>query len=261
MKKALCALLAVVMTGVMCLGFTGCQNKSGGTFTVGFDKEFPPMGFVDKDGNYVGFDLDLAQEVAKRLGLEYKAQPIEWDFKTTELSTGNIDCVWNGFTMTGREDEYTWSKPYLNNQQVFIVLTDATYTDKASLAGTSVAVQEDSSAQAAVNDDKNKDFKATLKEVISTPTNLNALMELDTGKVNAVLMDEVVARYNIEQNEGKYKLLEEPLAAEKYAIGFNLGNTELRDKVDKALQEMTDDGTMAKISEKWFGKDITIFGK
>lgn len=261
MKKALCALMAFVVTGMMCLGFTGCQSKSGGTFTVGFDKSFPPMGFVDGDGNYVGFDLDLAQEVAKRIGLEYKPQPVEWEFKKTELETGNVDCIWNGFTMTGREDEYTWSKPYLNNQQIFIVLADAAYTDKASLAGTTVAVQEDSSAQAAINKNDNQSFTSTLKNVIATPTNLDALMELDTKKVDAVLMDEVVARYNMEQNPGKYKVLDEALAAEQYAIGFNLGNTELCEKVNTALQEMTDDGTMAKISEKWFGKDITIFGK
>lgn len=261
MKKVLCALMAVITVCAMCLGFTGCQKKSGGTFTVGFDKSFPPMGFVDGSGAYVGFDLDLAQEVAKRLGLEYKPQPVEWDFKKTELETGNVDCIWNGFTMTDRENEYTWSKPYLNNQQVFIVLADSSYTDKASLAGAKIAVQEDSSAQAAINKDENQGFTATLSSVIATPTNLDALMELDTKKVDAVLMDEVVARYNVEQNPGKYKVLDEPLASELYAIGFKLGNTELCDKVNKALQEMNDDGTMKKISEKWFGKDITIFGK
>lgn len=256
MKKILSTLLCLLMLTAVGAGFSGC-GKEEGTLTVGFDKAFPPMGFVDDSGNYIGFDLDLAQEVAKRLNLTYKAQPIDWTMKKTELSTGNIDCVWNGFTMTGRENEYTWSKPYLNNQQVFVVLTDAAYTDKASLAGTILAVQEDSSAQAAV--DENADFAATLNNLIVTQTNLDALMELDTGKVNAVLMDEVVARYNMEQNPGKYKLLEEPLSTEQYAVGFQLGNTELRDKVNTALGEMAADGTMKKISEKWFGKDMTTF--
>ena len=258
MKKTLCAFLSTIMLVVLCFGLSGCQNKSKDTFTVGFDKSFPPMGFV-ADGEYVGFDLDLAQEVAKRIGLKYQPQPVNWDFKKNELDSGNIDCIWNGFTMTNREDEYTWSKPYLNNQQIFIVLKDSEYTDKASLNGVTLALQDDSSAQACLNEEENKEFASTLKDVVATPTNLDALMELDTKKVDAVLMDEVVARYNMEQNPGKYKVLDEPLAAEQYAIGFKLGNTELCEKVEKALQEMKDDGTMKKISEKWFGKDITIF--
>lgn len=258
MKKVLSIVLCLAMIAVLCAGFAGCSKETG-TFTVGFDDAFPPMGFVDDSGNYVGFDLDLAKEVANRLGLKYVPQPIDWGMKTAELESGKIDCIWNGFTITGRENDYTWSEPYLNNSQVFVVPIDSDFTDLASLAGSVLAVQEDSSAQAAV--EENADFAATLSQVITTQTNLDAFLELDTGKVSAILMDEVVARYNMEQNPGKYKLLDEPLSSEEYAIGFLLGNTELRDKVSKALGDMAADGTMKEISEKWFGKDITTFGK
>ena len=116
---------------------------------VGFDKSYPPYGFVGDDGEYTGFDLELAQEVAKRLGLDYKAQPIAWDSKDMELESGNIDCIWNGFTMTGREDDYTWTEPYMANQQVFVVANDSDINSQADLAGKIVEVQADSSAEAA----------------------------------------------------------------------------------------------------------------
>ena len=128
------------------------KTTDGGTLIVGFDQDFPPMGFVGDDGEYTGFDLELAQEVAKRLGLEYKAQPIAWDSKDMELESGNIDCIWNGFTMTGREDDYTWTEPYMANQQVFVVANDSDINSQADLAGKIVEVQADSSAEAALKD-------------------------------------------------------------------------------------------------------------
>ena len=126
------------------------EGSGGGTLIVGFDQDFPPMGFMGDDGEYTGFDLELAQEVAKRLGLEYKAQPIAWDSKDMELEAGNIDCIWNGFTMTGREDDYTWSEPYMANTQVFVVAKDSGIASQEDLAGKIVECQVDSSAEAAL---------------------------------------------------------------------------------------------------------------
>lgn len=236
------------------------ENKaSEGTFTVGFDQDFPPMGFVGEDGEYTGFDLELAQETAKRLGLTYVAQPIAWDAKNMELESGNIDCIWNGFTMTGREDEYTWSEPYMENSQVVVVMEDSGIETLADLAGKIVEVQADSSAEAALKE--MTDLTSTFGTLQTTPDYNTAFMDLEMGSVDAIAMDVIVAGYQMQEREGNFKLLDETLASEEYAIGFKKGNTELCEKVQKTLEEMAEDGTMAEISKKWFGEDITTIGK
>ena len=232
---------------------------AGGTLIVGFDQDFPPMGFMGDNGEYTGFDLELAQEVAKRLGLEYKAQPIAWDSKDMELNSGNIDCIWNGFTMTGREDGYTWSEPYMENSQVFVVAGDSGIKSQADLAGKVVECQVDSSAEAALKEVP--DLTATFAQLLTTGDYNTAFMDLEQGAVDAIAMDVVVAGYQISQRNADFVILEDSLAAEEYAIGFKKGNTELKDKVQGALEEMAADGTLKTISEKWFGKDITTIGK
>lgn len=235
------------------------ETSEGGTFTVGFDQDFPPMGFVGEDGEYTGFDLELAQETAKRLGLTYVAQPIAWDAKNMELESGNIDCIWNGFTMTGREDEYTWSEPYMENSQVVVVMEDSGIETLEDLAGKIVEVQADSSAEAALKE--MPDLTSTFGTLQTTPDYNTAFMDLEMGSVDAIAMDVIVAGYQMQEREGSFKILEESLASEEYAIGFKKGNTELCEKVQQTLEEMAADGTMAEISEKWFGEDITTVGK
>lgn len=237
----------------------GETKAEGGTLIVGFDQDFPPMGFMGDDGEYTGFDLELAQEVAKRLGLEYKPQPIAWDAKDMELESGNIDCIWNGFTMTGREDGYTWSEPYMENSQVFVVAGDSGIKSQADLAGKVVECQVDSSAEAALKEVP--DLTATFAQLLTTADYNTAFMDLEQGAVDAIAMDVVVAGYQISQRNADFVILEDSLAAEEYAIGFKKGNTELKDKVQGALEEMAADGTLKTISEKWFGKDITTIGK
>lgn len=235
------------------------ETSEGGTFTVGFDQDFPPMGFVGEDGEYTGVDLELAQETAKRLGLTYVAQPIAWDAKNMELESGNIDCIWNGFTMTGREDEYTWSEPYMENSQVVVVMEDSGIETLEDLAGKIVEVQADSSAEAALKE--MPDLTSTFGTLQTTPDYNTAFMDLEMGSVDAIAMDVIVAGYQMQEREGSFKILEESLASEEYAIGFKKGNTELCEKVQQTLEEMAADGTMAEISEKWFGEDITTVGK
>lgn len=237
----------------------GETKAEGGTLIVGFDQDFPPMGFMGDDGEYTGFDLELAQEAAKRLGLEYKPQPIAWDAKDMELESGNIDCIWNGFTMTGREDGYTWSEPYMENSQVFVVAGDSGIKSQADLAGKVVECQVDSSAEAALKEVP--DLTATFAQLLTTADYNTAFMDLEQGAVDAIAMDVVVAGYQISQRNADFVILEDSLAAEEYAIGFKKGNTELKDKVQGALEEMAADGTLKTISEKWFGKDITTIGK
>ena len=201
------------------------KTTDGGTLIVGFDQDFPPMGFVGDDGEYTGFDLELAQEVAKRLGLEYKAQPIAWDSKDMELESGNIDCIWNGFTMTGREDDYTWTEPYMANQQVFVVANDSDINRQADLAGKIVEVQADSSAEAALKEAP--ELTATFKELLTTADYNTAFMDLEQGAVDAIAMDVIVAGYQIQQRNADFKILDDSLSEEEYGVGFKKGNTEL----------------------------------
>ena len=235
------------------------KTTDGGTLIVVFDQDFPPMGFVGDDGEYTGFDLELAQEVAKRLGLEYKAQPIAWDSKDMELESGNIDCIWNGFTMTGREDDYTWTEPYMANQQVFVVANDSDINSQADLAGKIVEVQADSSAEAALKEAP--ELTATFKELLTTADYNTAFMDLEQGAVDAIAMDVIVAGYQIQQRNADFKILDDSLSEEEYGVGFKKGNTELRDKVQSTLEEMAEDGTLQEVSEKWFSKDVTTIGK
>ena len=235
------------------------KTTDGGTLIVGFDQDFPPMGFVGDDGEYTGFDLELAQEVAKRLGLEYKAQPIAWDSKDMELESGNIDCIWNGFTMTGREDDYTWTEPYMANQQVFVVANDSDINSQADLAGKIVEVQADSSAEAALKEAP--ELTATFKELLTTADYNTAFMDLEQGAVDAIAMDVIVAGYQIQQRNADFKILDDSLSEEEYGVGFKKGNTELKDKVQSTLEEMAEDGTLQEVSEKWFSKDVTTIGK
>ncbi|RKJ01623.1 ABC transporter substrate-binding protein [bacterium D16-54] len=232
-----------------------------GTFIVGFDQDFPPMGFVGNDGEYTGFDLELAEEVANRLGMEFVPQPIAWDAKDMELNSGTIDCIWNGFTMNGREDDYTWSEPYMDNSQVFVVASDSGITSFADLAGKIVEVQADSSAETALKD--NTELAGTFGTLQTTPDYNTAFMDLEMGAVDAIAMDVIVAGYQIEQrgDNDSYLILEETLASEEYGIGFKKGNEELRDKVQTTLEEMAADGTLKTISDKWFGRDVTTIGK
>ena len=234
-------------------------GAAGGTFTVGFDQEFPPMGFVGDDGEYTGFDLEVAKEVAERLGLEFVPQPVDWAAKDMELESGNIDCIWNGFTMTGREDDYTWSEAYMANQQVFVVTAESGIKTLADLAGKVVEVQAESSAEAALKDDP--DLTGTFGTLQTTPDYNTAFMDLQMGAVDAIAMDEVVARFQIEQRQVDFIVLDETLAAENYAVGFKKGNDTLKNQVQEQLEALAADGTLAKISEKWFDKDITTFGK
>lgn len=234
--------------------------KEKGELVLGLDESFPPMGFRDDNNNIVGYDVDLAQEVANRLGVKLKLQPINWDTKEQELNTGNIDCIWNGFTITDeRRKNILFSDPYMNNQQVLVVLADSKYNTLADLKDKSVALQAASSAADALN--SKADFKATLKEVVELKDNNLCLMDLKTGNVDAVAMDEIVARYYISMKSEKYKVLDEGLSGEEYGIGFRKTDVQLMTKVNNTLKEMAKDGKIAEISNKWFGKDISIIGK
>lgn len=269
MKKRIAWMLAGVLA-LSCL-VTGCGNKkeetkagtiaveetaeaSGErtTFTVGFDASFPPYGYQE-NGEYVGFDLDLAQEVCDRNGWELIKTPIDWDAKDMELNSGAIDCIWNGFTINGREDAYTWTEPYIDNTQVFAVKKDGDITAAADLAGKNVLVQADSSALAALKDEENAEIKAladSFASLTEVPDYESALMELEAGSADAVAMDEGVAKDKQVKNDN-IAILDDIISKEQYGIGFKQGNTELRDQVWKTLLEMEADGTIDEIAAKY----------
>ena len=276
MKKRAALLLALAMLATTVLAGCGSkEDKSADnkkedkkeakvenddeTLIVGFDASFPPYGYKDDDGEYVGFDLELAQEVCDRNDWKLVKQPVDWDAKDMEIDSGTIDCIWNGFTMTGREDEYTWSEPYMENSQVVVVLEDSGIESTADLAGKIVEVQADSSAEAALKE--MPELTESFAALQTTPDYNTAFMDLEMGSVDAIAMDVIVAGYQLQQRNGGFKILDDTLASEEYAIGFKKGNEALRDQVQTVLDEMASDGTMKEISEKWFGEDITTIGK
>lgn len=225
-------------------------------FVVGFDAEFPPFGFIADDGSYDGFDLALAKEVCARLGWEFEAVAIDWNAKDNELSSGNIDCIWNGFTCTGREEQYTWSDAYVDNSIVVIVKADSGIKSLADLAGKVLMVQAASSAAEAVYG--NEDFHASLGEVIELAEYNSGFMELRQGTVDAVAADAGVAAYQVAHNPGDYVILDEAISTEQYAVGFLLGNTELRDIVNEQLLAIAADGTMLKIAENYVDDGLVL---
>ncbi len=268
-KKIIKSILLIV---ALSLFLVGCGSKDKGketngtetgkekvessdTLIVGFDSSFPPMGFKDTDGKYTGFDLELAEKVAEKLDMNMKPQPIDWASKDAELKSGNIDVIWNGFTMTGREGQYTFSEPYMINRQVFVVNEDSEYKTLKDLKGKDIELQDGSTAEQALED--SKEVKDSIGNVLKVPDNLTALNDLEQGSTEAVLMDEIVAKYNI-NNGRKVRVIDESLKDEEYAVGFELGNEELKEKVDKALKELASEGVLKELSEKWIGDDKTL---
>ncbi|MFR2619725.1 MAG: amino acid ABC transporter substrate-binding protein [Clostridia bacterium] len=240
------------------------KENSDKQFIVGFDAEYPPYGYKDDNGEYVGFDLDLAQEVCARNGWELVKQPIDWDSKDMELNSGSIDCIWNGFTMTGREDDYTWSKPYVDNSIVVVVKEGSGIEKKEDLAGKVVAVQADSSGLAALTDEEDNEenlkLAASFSDLQQVADYNTAFMNLEAGAVDAIVVDIGVADYQLESRTG-FAMLDDKIRTEQYAVGFKLGNEELRDQVQSTLDEMVKDGTFDDIAKKWDLSDMVCLGK
>lgn len=229
-------------------------SNGGDTFTVGFDAEYPPYGYMDDDGEYTGFDLELAQAVCDLEGWTLVKKPINWDSKDMELNSGSIDCIWNGFTMNGREDDYTFSTPYVDNSQVIVVAENSGIEKLSDLARKTVGVQAASAALDLLNSEEEGGQKAladtfgSLNEFADYNT---AFTELQAGALDALAIDIGVAKYQINSRGDGYKILDETLNTEQYAIGFKKGNTELCDKVNADLEKLAEDGTVEKLAEKY----------
>lgn len=279
MKKKV---LSVILAGVMAAAMAGCGNgdsqatsgkstsvSSGssadttsaagtgvedGVFTVGFDAEYPPYGYMDENGEYTGFDLELAQAVCDLEGWELEKKPINWDSKDMELNSGSIDCIWNGFTMNGREDDYTFSVPYVDNSQVIVVAEGSGIESLSDLAGKVVGVQAASAALDLLQSEEEGGQKAladtfgSLNEFADYNT---AFTELQAGALDALAIDIGVAKYQLNSRGEGFQMLDETLNTEQYAIGFKLGNQELCDIVNADLKKLAEDGTVNTLAEKY----------
>lgn len=260
MKKILSILLICAFTLVMVTGCGGAKTSAKKTLVIGLDDQFPPMGFRDEKNNLVGFDIDLANEVAKRLGMEAVPTPIDWSAKELELNNGKVDVLWNGLTITpARQESMLVSPAYIKNAQAVVVSETTGVKELADLTGKKIAYQDGSSAQIAF--EKSSLF-GKQSEVITAAENITLFQDLAIGRIDAVVVDRVVADYYIAQNpDANLVVLDEVLEDEEYGFAFKKDNKELADKVINEFSKMVEDGTAAKISEKWFGEDRIVFKK
>lgn len=264
------ALLTLALTAML---FTSCskttqtvfkpEGTAKGTLKLGFDAAYPPYGYLDTETNqYAGFDIEYAKLVCQKLGYTLELVPIDWNMKDNELNSGNIDCIWNGFTYEGRETDYEWSDLYLDNTIVVLVKADSGITTLDDLAGKSVSVQSGSSGESALkgNEDLVKTFKNG--KYLTCPDYTQGFNELKAGSFDALVIDEAVAEYLIE-GKTEYTVLAEYINKEKYGVGFKLGNTALRDAVNTAMREIASDGdTLSTLAKKYgISEKAILIGK
>ncbi len=257
------ATISLIMTAIFTL-LMGCGTSEGknnskdknAELVIGIDDKFAPLGFRDESNEIVGFDIDYAKAAAEKMGMTPKFQPIDWKTKETELSSGRIDLIWNGYTITDeRKEKVLFTKPYLRNAQVVATLADSDITKLDDLDGKVVGLQALSSAADALGANP---IESKINTVTEFADNVLALLDLKTGRLDAVVIDEVVIDYYMSQEEGTFKVLDESLAPEEYGIGVKKGDEELLEKLQAALDELNEDGTAAEISEKWFGENKVL---
>ncbi|MDR1953044.1 MAG: amino acid ABC transporter substrate-binding protein [Clostridiales Family XIII bacterium] len=279
MKKKICVALAVLLIAGVAVFAAGCGGDSdnsstgkttadedtslkdiqdAGVLILGCDDEFPPMGFIDENGELTGFDIDLARGVAERLGVQLEVKAIDWGSKELELQNKNIDVIWNGYTIDAdRNEQVEFTKPYLNNEQLLVVKADSAVQGKADLADKVVGVQIDSAAEKLVNGDAA--FSGSLKEVRTYDDYQQALIDLKSSdRIDAVAVDKILINYVMLQEPGTYRVLSEALGDEYYGIGCRKGSISLREAIDEALDEMQKDGTTDTICAKWFDSNIVV---
>ncbi|MGG1940554.1 amino acid ABC transporter substrate-binding protein [Paenibacillus polymyxa] len=251
------AAMFTMMIGLIMIVLAGCSGaKDSSKLIIGIDDKFAPMGFRDENNELTGFDIDYAKAAGEQMGKQVEFQPIDWSAKESELNSGRIDLIWNGYTITDeRKEKVLFTKPYLKNSQVIVVPATSSLSKLADLASKTVGLQTLSSAADAL--DANP-IKSKLKSVSEYPDNVLALTDLKTGRLDAVVIDEVVAKYYMSKEQGTYKLLDESLAPEEYGIGVKKGNEELLTQLQSALDELHKNGKAAEISKKWFGEDKVL---
>lgn len=261
MKRLLSIILSVVtvfslLASCSSPGSDNTEKKNKSTLVTGIDDKFAPMGFRDENNEIVGFDIDYAKAAAEKMGVTVEFQPIDWKTKESELSSGRIDLIWNGYTITDeRKEKVLFTKPYLKNAQVVVTMSDSNITKLNDLEGRVVGLQSLSSAADTLNASP---IKSKIKEVSEFSDNVTALTDLKNGRLDAVVIDEIVINYYLTKEKDTFKVLDESLAPEEYGVGVKKGNEELLEKLQKALDAIKEDGTAAEISNKWFGEDKVL---
>lgn len=261
MKKifALCMMLVLAVTALAGCGSNSAQKEEAKKIVVGLDDSFPPMGFKDEKNEIVGFDIDLAMEVAKRLGREVEFKAIDWNSKEAELKSGRVDILWNGLDITDkRKENMLFSEPYMDNRQIVFVAKNGkvSVAGEADLAGKTIGTQSGGTTEEYF--ENKPELKASMKEVKYYPDYINAFMDLENGRLDAVVGDEIIGRYYISKHPDEIQAIDTVIGTvSQFGIAFRKDDQKLRDEVQKVFDEMKADGTVAKISEKWFAKDIT----
>ena len=261
MKKifALCMMLVLAVTALAGCGSNSAQKEESKKIVVGLDDSFPPMGFKDEMNEIVGFDIDLAKEVAKRLGREVEFKAIDWNSKEAELKSGRVDILWNGLDITDkRKENMLFSEPYMDNRQIVFVAKNGkvAVAGEADLAGKTIGTQSGGTTEEYF--ENKPELKASMKEVKYYPDYINAFMDLENGRLDAVVGDEIIGRYYISKHPDEIQAIDTVIGTvSQFGIAFRKDDQKLRDEVQKVFDEMKADGTVAKISEKWFAKDIT----
>ena len=258
--------ITVTLTALMALvAMTGCGSSNGNVsdnggeyekVVVGLDDTFAPMGFRDENGELTGVDVELAKAVSEELDIPFEFQPIDWSMKETELNNGTVDLLWNGYSITDeRKEAVAFTDPYLKNKQIIVTMADSDINSIADLSGKTVAVQDMSSALDAV--ESKEEVRSTFKDLVTFETNDQCLRDLEAGRSDAVVADEVLVKYYISQKGAeKYKILDEDFGEEEYAVGARKSDTELVEKINGAMDTLKENGTTKSIGEKWFGDDI-----
>lgn len=264
MKKLILAFLSIMLVAILVAGCGGSDNKpkdapketaKAKKIVIGLDDNFPPMGFRDKDGKLTGFDIEMAQEAAKRMGVEAEFKPIDWASKEAELTSKRVDMLWNGLTITEKRKEViAFTNPYMENRQVVIVKADSPIKKLADLSGKTVGTQDGSTSIDAL--EKNPDLLKSFKDLKKYGDFIATLLDLDSGRLDAVVIDEIVGRYYTAMKPGQYVVLEENLGTEEFGVGLRKEDKELLQNLQKAFDEMKKDGASGKISEKWFGSNV-----
>lgn len=261
MKKifALCMMLVLAVTALAGCGSNSAQKEEAKKIVVGLDDSFPPMGFKDEKNEIVGFDIDLAKDVAKRLGREVEFKAIDWNSKEAELKSGRVDILWNGLDITDkRKENMLFSEPYMDNRQIVFVAKNGkvSVAGEADLAGKTIGTQSGGTTEEYF--ENKPELKASMKEVKYYPDYINAFMDLENGRLDAVVGDEIIGRYYISKHPDEIQAIDTVIGTvSQFGIAFRKDDQKLRDEVQKVFDEMKADGTVAKISEKWFAKDIT----
>ncbi|MCM3169987.1 MULTISPECIES: amino acid ABC transporter substrate-binding protein [Peribacillus] len=256
MKRLAIIVLTIATVFSLLAACSSKQKEKDNTLVIGIDDKFAPMGFRDENNKITGFDIDYAKAAAEKMGVKVKFQPIDWKTKETELSSGRIDLIWNGYTITDeRKAKVLFTKPYLKNAQVVVTREDSKLTKLDDLKGKVVGLQSLSSASDALNANP---VNSKIKTITEFSDNVLALSDLKSGRVDAVVIDEVVIKYYMSKEKETFKILEESLAPEEYGVGVKKGNEDLLKQLQGALDELNEDGTAAKISEKWFGENKVL---